>query len=110
MTNAKSINIFDDIQSLCSDFRRQLKRGEDKQIEDLRAELAEAKSANEVLKDKVVAEQQSEFQDKIASLESVIAEQVETIAVRDAAIAEQSEAIKSGEADMKEKMEVTRCM
>jgi len=83
---------------------------QDKQIEDLRAELAEAKSANEVLKDKVVAEQQSEFQDKIASLESVIAEQVETIAVRDAAIAEQSEAIKSGEADMKEKMEELREM
>ena len=34
MSNENSINVFDDIQSLCSDFRRQLKRGERKRIED----------------------------------------------------------------------------
>lgn len=34
MSNANSINVFEDIQSLCSDFRRKLKRGERKRIED----------------------------------------------------------------------------
>lgn len=82
----------------------------DKQIEDLRAELAEAKAANEALKEKVVAEQQSEFESKIQELEATIAEQAEALTAKDATITEQAEAIKHGEKDMKEKMEELREM
>ena len=82
----------------------------DKQIDDLRAELAEAKAANEVLKDKVVAEQQAEFESKIQALEATIAEQAEALEAKDATINEQAEAIKHGEEDMKKKMEELRKM
>jgi len=82
----------------------------DKQIEDLRAELAEAKAANEALKGQVVAEQQSEFEAKIQALEATIAEQAGTIEAKDATIAEQAEAIKNGEEDMKNKMDELREM
>ena len=82
----------------------------DKQIEDLRAELAEAKAANEALKGQVVAEQQSEFEAKIQALEATIAEQAGTIEAKDATIAEQAEAIKNGEEDMKNKMDELRDM
>ena len=82
----------------------------DKQIEDLRAELAEAKAANEALKEQVVAEQQAEVEAKIASLEATIAEQAATIEANTATIAEQAEAIKNGEKDMKEKMDELREM
>ena len=82
----------------------------DKQIEDLRAELAEAKAANEALKEQVVAEQQSEFEAKIQALEATIAEQAGTIEAKDATIAEQAEAIKNGEEDMKKKMDELREM
>jgi len=82
----------------------------DKQIEDLRAELAEAKAANEALKERVVAEQQSEFEAKIQALEATIAEQAGTIEAKDATIAEQAEAIKNGEEDMKKKMDELREM
>ena len=46
-----------------------------KQVEDLRAELAEAKAANEALKQQVAAEQHAELEEKISSLEATIAEQ-----------------------------------
>lgn len=82
----------------------------DKQIEDLRTELAEAKAANEALKEKVVAEQRSEFESKIQELEATIAEQAEALTAKDATINEQAEAIKNGEKDMKEKMEELREM
>lgn len=82
----------------------------DKQIEDLRAELAEAKAANEALKEQVVAEQQSEFEAKIQALESTIAEQAAAIEAKDVTIAEQTEAIKNGEEDMKKKMDELREM
>jgi uncharacterized coiled-coil protein SlyX len=82
----------------------------DKQIEDLRTELAEAKSANEALKEKVVAEQQAEFESKIQALEATIAEQAEALEAKEAVVAEQAEAIKNGEKDMKEKMEELRKM
>jgi len=82
----------------------------DKQIEDLRAELAEAKAANEALKEQVVAEQQSEFEAKIQALEATIAEQAGTIEAKEATIAEQAEAIKNGEEDMKNKMDELREM
>ena len=82
----------------------------DKQIDDLRSELAEAKAANEVLKEKVVAEQQAEFESKIQALEATIAEQAEALEAKDATISEQAEAIKHGEDDMKEKMKKLREM
>ena len=34
MSDTPNIDVFDDIQALCSDFRRRLKRGERKRIED----------------------------------------------------------------------------
>ena len=82
----------------------------DKQIDDLRTELAEAKAANEALKEKVVAEQQAEFESKIQALEATIAEQAEALEAKEAVVAEQAEAIKNGEKDMKEKMEELRKM
>lgn len=82
----------------------------DKQVEDLRAELAQAKEANEALKEKVLAEQQAEFESKIQELEATIAEQAESLTAKDVTITEQAEAIKNGEKDMKEKMEELRDM
>tara|TARA_R100001224_G_scaffold45802_1_gene26354 strand:- start:156 stop:1619 length:1464 start_codon:yes stop_codon:yes gene_type:complete len=82
----------------------------DKQIDDLRSELAEAKAANEVLKEKVVAEQQAEFESKIQTLEATIAEQAEALEAKEAVVAEQAEAIAKAADDMKEKMEKLREM
>ena len=82
----------------------------DKQIDDLRSELAEAKAANEVLKEKVVAEQQAEFESKIQALEATIAEQAEALEAKEAVVAEQAEAIAKAADDMKEKMEKLREM
>lgn len=82
----------------------------DKQIDDLRSELAEAKAANEVLKEKVVAEQQAEFESKIQALEATIAEQAETLEAKEVVVAEQAEAIAKAGDDMKDKMEELRKM
>ncbi len=82
----------------------------DKQIDDLRSELAEAKAANEVLKEKVVAEQQAEFESKIQTLEATIAEQAEALEAKEAVVAEQAEAIAKAGDDMKEKMKKLREM
>ena len=89
----------------------------EKQIEDLRAELAEAKAANEALQEKVAAEQQAEFDAKISAFEVTLAEKDEQISgfethisEAEAKIAEQAEAIKNGEKDMKDKMEELREM
>ena len=73
-------------------------------------ELAEAKAANEALKEQVVAEQQAEFESKIEALEATIAEQAEAIKMKDQAIKEKEEAIKKGSEDMKKKMEELREM
>jgi len=89
----------------------------DKQVEDLRAELAEAKAANEALKEKVVAEQQAEFETKIQSLEATIAEQAEKLAEQtaateaaEAAKVAAEEALASKHDDMEEKMKELREM
>ena len=63
----------------------------EKQIDDLRAELAEAKSANEALQEKVAAEQQAEFDSKISAFEVTLAEkdaQISTITEEKTALAE----------------------
>ena len=82
------------------------------QVNDLRAELAEAKAANEALKEKVVAEQKAEFEEKIQALEATIAEQASSISEKEEALAaketeltEAQEALAAKDEDMKEKME-----
>ena len=89
----------------------------EKQIDDLRAELAEAKAANDALQEKVAAEQQAEFDAKIATFEATLAEKDEQISgfetqisEAEVKIAEQAEAIKNGEKDMEEKMKELREM
>jgi len=89
----------------------------DKQIVDLRTELAEAKAANEVLKEKVVAEQQAEFESKIQVLEGIASEvqakldekssQCETLAQ---SLTEAQETIVAKEKDVKEKEEAIKEM
>lgn len=87
------------------------------QVDDLRAELAEAKAANEALKEKVVAEQRAEFEEKIQSLEATIAEKSAEVTEQATAnetlsksLEEAQEALAAKEADMKEKMEELREM
>jgi hypothetical protein len=89
----------------------------DKQIDDLRAELAEAKVANEALKDKVVAEQHTELSEKIQSLEVTVAEQAEKLAEQTSAnetlaesLKSQEEALANKDEEMKEKMDELRDM
>jgi myosin heavy subunit len=78
----------------------------------LRAELVEAKAANEALKEKVVAEQRAEYEEKIQALEATIAEQSAKITEQASAhedlstsLTEAQEALAAKEKDMKEKME-----
>ena len=89
----------------------------EKQVDDLRAELAEAKAANDALQEKVAAEQQAEFDAKIATFEATLAEKDEQISgfetqisEAEAKIAEQAEAIKNGEKDVEDKMKELREM
>ena len=53
---------------------KEMSDSNEKQIDDLRAELAEAKAANEALQEKVAAEQQAEFDAKISTFEATLAE------------------------------------
>ena len=69
----------------------------EKQVAELQKELSEAKTANEVLKDKVVAEQRAEFSEKIQSLEATIAEKAEKLAEQTAANETLTESLKSQE-------------
>ena len=87
------------------------------QVNDLRAELAEAKAANEALKEQVVAEQKAEFEERIQALEATIAEQASSISEKEEALAaketeltEAQEALAEKEKDAKEKMEELREM
>ena len=84
----------------------------DKQVDDLRAELVEAKAANEALKEKVVAEQQSEFESQIKEMEATIAEHVATISEKEEVLAakqseltEAQKTLADKDEDMKKKME-----
>ena len=67
------MNFFDESQSkvltLSSLREKNMSDSYEMQVKDLRAELAEAKAANEALKEKVVSEQQEEFQAQIETLE-----------------------------------------
>lgn len=89
----------------------------DKQIEDLRAELAEAKIANEALKEKVVAEQQAEFESKIQALENTISETQAELTEKSSecetltqSLTEAQETIVAKEKDVKEKEEAMKEM
>ena len=77
----------------------------EKQIDDLRADLAEAKAANEALREKVVAEQRSEFESKIQSLEETIAEQSAKVAELTSANESVSESLKQAEESLASKNE-----
>ena len=87
----------------------------EKQVDDLRAELAEAKAANEALKEKVIAEQQSEFEAKIQELQTTIESQAADLVEKSSSLEAVSESLKEAEeaiavkdADMEEKMEELR--
>ena len=70
---------------------KEMSDSHEKQIDDLRAELAEAKSANDALQEKVAAEQQAEFDAKISAFEATLAEkdeQISTLADEKTALAE----------------------
>lgn len=63
----------------------------EKQIDDLRSELAEAKAANDALQERVAAEQQAEFDAKISTFEATLAEkdtQISAITEEKTALAE----------------------
>lgn len=88
-----------------------------KQVEDLRAELAEAKAANEALKQQVAQGQQAEFEATIKSLESTIAEQTEKLQKQIAEVETLAESLKQAEEtiamknkEMQEKMEEMKQM
>ena len=74
----------------------------EKQVLDLQNELAEAKAENELLRDKVVAEKQAEFQTKVEALEAKISEKTEanealasTLEEKEAEIATHSEKVEA---------------
>ena len=70
---------------------KEMSDNHEKQIDDLRAELAEAKAANEALQEKVAAEQQAEFDAKISTFEATLAEkdtQISAITEEKTALAE----------------------
>lgn len=88
-----------------------------KQVEDLRAELAEAKAANEALKQQVAQGQQAEFEATIKSLETTIAEQAEKLQKQIAEVETLAESLKQAEEtiamknkEMQEKMEEMKQM
>ena len=69
----------------------------DTQILDLQRELAEAKTENEVLRDKVTAEKETEFQSKIEALETSVADHVQEIAAKEKENKVLAESLKSQE-------------
>lgn len=84
----------------------------EKQIFDLQKELAEAKTENEALRDKVVAEKQAEFQTKVEALEAKISEKTEAnktlasnLEEKEAQITEYSEKVEALKKDKEEKEE-----
>ena len=76
-------DFFDESQSrvlsLSSLKEKNMSDNHETQISDLRAELAEAKAANEAMQEQVVAEQQAEFTARIDSLEATIAQNVQIL-------------------------------
>jgi chromosome segregation ATPase len=77
----------------------------EKQITDLQSKLAESKAANKALEDKIVAEQQAEFDAKLTNLEETIAEQSTKIAEQEEAYKVLAEEATKHEATIAEKEE-----
>mgnify|MGYP001382898902 CR=1 FL=1 len=77
----------------------------EKQITDLQSQLAESKAANKALEDKIVAEQQAEFDAKLTNLEETIAEQSTKIAEQEEAYKVLAEQVTKHEATIAEKEE-----
>ncbi len=73
----------------------------EQKIADLQKELAEAKAANEVLKDAVVAEQHELFATKIKELEATIAEQAESNEALTKTLDEKEQQIVAGSDELK---------
>jgi len=69
----------------------------DKQISDLQKELAEAKTENEALREKVTAEKEAEFQSKIEALEASVADHAQNLATKEKENKVLAESIKSQE-------------
>lgn len=82
----------------------------DKQISDLQKELAEAKTANEALREKVVAEKQAEFQAKVEALEAEIAEKTEANETLSESLKQAEQALADKHDDMEKKMKELREM
>ena len=80
----------------------------EKQVTDLRAELAESKAANEALKEKVIAEQQAEFETQIEALKATIAEQAEKIAEQEEAAKSFAETVTANEEALAEALAATK--
>lgn len=69
----------------------------DKQISDLQKELAEAKTENEALREKVTAEKEAEFHSKIEALETSVADHAQELATKEKENKVLAESIKSQE-------------
>jgi hypothetical protein len=89
----------------------------EKQVLDLQKELAEAKTENELLRDKVVAEKQAEFQSKVEALEAKITKGTEanetlasTLEEKEAEIATHSEKVEALTKENEEMMEEVAVM
>ena len=102
-------DFFDETQAqiltLSSSKENDMSDSYEKQIADLQKELAEAKTANEALKEKVVAEQRAEFESKISEMEATIANQSEKIAEHEASSKTLAEQVENHEATIAEKDE-----
>ena len=82
----------------------------DKQILDLQQELAEAKTENEALRDKVTAEKEAEFQSKIEALEISIADHAQEIALKEEENKVLAESAKSQEEALASRNEEVKSM
>jgi hypothetical protein len=69
----------------------------DKQISDLQKELAEAKTENEALREKVTAEKEAEFHSKIEALEASVVDHAQELATKEKENKVLAESIKSQE-------------
>ncbi|MBT7245820.1 MAG: hypothetical protein HN880_02135 [Proteobacteria bacterium] len=82
----------------------------DKQILDLQRELAEAKTENEALRDKVTAEKEAEFQSKIETLEASVSAQAQEITAKEEENKTLAESVKTQEEAFASKSEEAKSM
>ena len=89
----------------------------EKQLAEIKSELASVKEENSALLDQVASASEKELTEKVAKLEATVAEKQEAIEALEASVSEKETAItelqaaaETAEADMKEKMEELRKM